>query len=241
MNKEKIWRIIFALIILGIGFIFMVSIHRIIKQTEKEKTQSLTEINKGTKGLIKESKREIDSLVVNEVKNVIQSEDLGGSSRSWQKYLVALGTGLLIGGASFCLGSFSGFLFGIPRIMNSSSAQSVLKSSKNIILHNDNLVQISDWLTKIIVGVGLTQINKAPEKLWQMGEKISYCFDPNGNNGNSNKDIATVISICVVLYFLILGFIAAYLWTRVYFSHMFEKEIELEEHANLKDSTSTNQ
>lgn len=226
MNKEKIWRIILALIILGIAFIFMVSIHRIIKGTEQEQTAALSNIKTEAKKLDEDSKSKIDSLVTEGVENVIKSPDLGSGSRSWQKYLVALGTGLLIGGAAFCLGAFSGFLFGIPRIMNSSSAQAVLKSSTNVILHNDNLVQISDWLTKIIVGVGLTQINKAPEKLWQMGEKISYCFDPNGYQSNSNKDIATVISICVVLYFLILGFIASYLWTRVYFSHLFEKELE---------------
>ncbi len=224
---------------MGIGFIFMVSIHRIIKGTEKEQTAALgnIKIEAQSKSLDKNSKSKIDSLVTKGVENVIQSPDLGSGSRNWQKYLVALGTGLLIGGAAFCLGGFSGFLFGIPRIMNSTSAQSVLKNSTNIILHNDNLVQISDWLTKIIVGVGLTQINKAPEKLWLMGEKISYCFDPNGYQSNSNKDIATVISICVVLYFLILGFIASYLWTRVYFSHLFEKEIEVN---NINISTESN-
>lgn len=238
MNKDKIWRIILALIILGIGFIFMVSIHRINKDSEKERAETLKAIKKETAPVDVVSKAKIDSIYAEEFEKVIQSPSIG-QTRKWQKYFVALGTALLIGGASFCFGSFSGFLFGIPRIMNSSSAQSVLKSPKNVILHNDNLVQISDWLTKIIVGVGLTQINTAHEKLWLLGKTLSPCFDPNGTN--RDDDIAATIAICVVLYFIILGFIAAYLWTRVYFSHMFEKEIELEEHANLKDSTSTNQ
>lgn len=221
MNKEKIWRIILALIILGVGFIFMVSIHRINKDTEKEKAEALKALKEETKTLQGNSKVKLDSLYTEEVKDVIQSPTIG-KSRKWQKYLVALGTALLIGGASFCFGSFSGFLFGIPRIMNSSSAQSVLRSSKNVILHNDNLVQISDWLTKIIVGVGLTQINNAPEKLWGLGKTLSPCFDPNG--AGKEDDIAATIAICVVLYFIILGFIAAYLWTRVYFSDLLEKD-----------------
>lgn len=232
MNKEKIWRIILALIILGIGFIIMVSIHRINIETEKEKTEALKTLKQDTKYLEGNQKAKIDSLYTEEVEKVIQSPNLG-NTRKWQKYLVALGTALLIGGASFCFGSFSGFLFGIPRIMNSSSAQSVLKSSKNIILHNDNLVQISDWLTKIIVGVGLTQINSAPMKLWALGETLSPCFDPNGVG--KEDDIAATIAICVVLYFIILGFIAAYLWTRVYFSDLLEKNLDENSNASPQD------
>jgi positive regulator of sigma E activity len=259
MKKEKIWRIILFLILSGIAFIFLVSIHRInrdIDEVKEVKLDKLTELVQNIEkrlrinaenpdNLVSPAFQKMDSLYRKELENILQSPYYLTPTPDWQKYLVALGTALLIGGASFCFGTLSGFLFGIPRVINSSSAHSDLKSSKNAIIHNDNLVQISDWLTKIIVGVGLTQINKAPEKLWNLGAKIKYCFDPNGftKTGTAqemsiNEEIATVISICVVMYFLILGFMAAYLWTRVYFSHMFEKEIELETHANIN---STNQ
>lgn len=224
MRKEKIWRIILVLILLGVAFIFMVSIHRINKQTEIERADALKTIKEKAKSMNVTKSEKLDSLMTREVQDVITSPDLG-SNRNTQKYLVALGTALLIGGASFCFGTLSGFLFGIPRVINAESTDSTV-TPKSKFLHNDNLVQISDWLTKIIVGVGLTQINNAPEKLWALGKIVAPCFDPNGSGKEDN--IAATISICVVLYFLILGFIASYLWTRVYFTHLFERDVEME-------------
>jgi hypothetical protein len=140
----------------------------------------------------------------------------------WKAFLIALGTGLLIAGASFSSGALSGFLFGIPRIINSSAMNSE-KLTQNVVLHNDNLVQISDWLTKIIVGVGLTQINALPDKLYSLGKVISPCFNISNNNCTL-QNIQITISISILLYFLILGFIASYLWTRIYFSKILKQE-----------------
>lgn len=128
-------------------------------------------------------------------------------------YFVTFGIALLVSGACFCTGALMGFLFGIPRIINSTS----IAPTRSTVLQNDNLVQISDWLTKIIVGVGLTQIYQIPDFLGRIGAFLSPCF----NQGTTGSAIA----ICLVLYFLILGFIACYLWTRFYFSEMLEETI----------------
>jgi hypothetical protein len=136
-------------------------------------------------------------------------------------YLSALGVSLLVAGACFCLGALCGFLFGIPRVINSSNVPDNLKKAA-VIVQNDNLVQISDWLTKIIVGVGLTQLYKIPSALYLLGENLSTCF-----TRNDIQDKASIyISIVIVLYFLILGFIACYLWTRLFFSNMLRKNSE---------------
>lgn len=140
-------------------------------------------------------------------------------------YFATLGTALLMGGACFCMGALAGFLFGIPRIMESRSGHEPIKSAQGEVLHNDNLVQISDWLTKIIVGVGLTQINKIPQYLDKVGEYLGSSFMPNKVVDNSSKAIA----ICVVLYFLIVGFIACYLWTRFYFAEMLKDSLDDDE------------
>ncbi len=140
----------------------------------------------------------------------------------WKSFFIALGTGLLIAGASFSSGALSGFLFGIPRIINSLAPKSA-EMTQNVILHNDNLVQISDWLTKIIVGVGLTQINALPGKLYKLGDMISPCFNISSSRpGSHNLEITIAISI--LLYFLILGFITSYLWTRIYFGNILKVE-----------------
>ena len=133
-------------------------------------------------------------------------------------YLTAVSTAMLVAGSCFCIGGLLGFLFGIPRLLNNSSDLDKLKD-KNQIIENDNLVQISDWVTKIIVGVGLTQFYQISTSLMNLGEYLSPIF----NSGNDGDKTAKIIAIVIVLYFLVLGFLCAYLWTRLYFSKMLAK------------------
>jgi len=141
-------------------------------------------------------------------------------------YLITVGTALLIAGACFSLGALTGFLFGIPRIINNNNAPA-LTSAKGTVIQNDNLVQISDWLTKIIVGVGLTQINEIPNVLDRIGKMLGPCFEKTAENGDAR--VSAAIAISIVVYFLILGFIACYLWTRFHFSEMLEDTLDDDE------------
>lgn len=118
--------------------------------------------------------------------------------------LTTLGNGLLIGGACFGAGALVGFLFGIPRLLENKNGE-----TQGGLAQNDNLVQISDWLTKIIVGVGLTQITKLWPGLEYLGETFSITF--GGNAAGQNLAIGTI------LYFVITGFLSGYLWTRIHF------------------------
>lgn len=68
----------------------------------------------------------------------------------------AYATADLIASASFLAGGLVGFLFGIPRAVQGSTAPSGATQYQA----NTNLEQVSDWLTKIIVGVGLVQIGR---------------------------------------------------------------------------------
>jgi hypothetical protein len=138
-------------------------------------------------------------------------------------YLRALGLGLLVAGTCFCVGGLLGLLFGIPRSTNGSSEQD---GKRTLIFQNDNLVQISDWMTKIIVGVGLTQLHQIPVKLKILGEYLSSAF----NNNNPGDTTAEGVAIIVVLYFISVGFLCGYLWTRLNFSALLAQNIkELED------------
>lgn len=149
------------------------------------------------------------------------------SGPNWREdYITALGAGLLIAGACFCLGALTGFLFGIPRIINSNPSATPLTSSRGTVIQNDNLVQISDWLTKIIVGVGLTQVNEIPLIFDRLGNLLGPCFSKTPETPDS---ISSAIALSIVMYFLILGFIACYLWTRFHFSEMLEEALEIDE------------
>lgn len=120
--------------------------------------------------------------------------------------LSAFGCGMLIGGAAFAVGGFGGFIFGIPSL--SQNKDSDLK-------YNDNLIQISDWLTKIIVGVGLVQLNKIPGMISNLGDMLKSNFG-DGPWGR-------VASLSIVFYFSIFGFLIVYFWTRTDFTTILKK------------------
>lgn len=151
-------------------------------------------------------------------------------------YLITLGTALLIAGACFSLGALTGFLFGIPRIINNNNAPA-LTSAKGTVIQNDNLVQISDWLTKIIVGVGLTQINEIPNVFNNLGRLLGPCFEKTGKG--EDVEVSAAIAISIVVYFLILGFIACYLWTRFHFSEMLEDTLDEDDNVQMVEKVDT--
>lgn len=99
-----------------------------------------------------------------------------GSSFTYPMFLTTSSTGLLIGGAFFTAGGLGGFLFGIPKLLQNTAVIPNTSSNTTVILHNDNLVQISDWLTKIIVGVGLTQLYSIPHYIRKVSVELQDSF-----------------------------------------------------------------
>lgn len=117
----------------------------------------------------------------------------------------AFGSGVLIAGVTILSGGFLGFMFGIPSILQNPEAR---------LKYNDNLVQISDWLTKIIVGVGLTQLYKIPHFVNRIGTQ----FQDNFESQVVEPLYARNIAISIMGYYFILGFIMIYFWTKTDYS-----------------------
>jgi hypothetical protein len=117
-----------------------------------------------------------------------------------------LATLFFVAGALFTFSNLIGFLFGIPRTIAIDESE----KSKSQYIGNDNLLQVSDWITKIIIGLGLTQINEMPQFLKKVA---SFIMD---NTHVSNR----ALIILIILYFACLGFLFGYLWTRLYFIKM---------------------
>lgn len=152
--------------------------------------------------------------------------------------LKLIGFATMIAGASFLIGGLIGFLFGIPRTRLQDSNEEKANETEAIVPEkgksdisvkpNTNLEQISDWLTKILVGVGLTQINKIAQALTWIGTELSPGF--------GGFESSSVLAIATVLYYLLCGFMVGFLWTRLYLSGAFkaadkeeDKEAETEE------------
>ena len=64
--------------------------------------------------------------------------------------------GSIIAMASATLGALVGFTFAIPRVLQATNIRPDSKYERLIV--NTNFEQISDWLTKILVGVSLVEI-----------------------------------------------------------------------------------
>jgi len=103
---------------------------------------------------------------------------------------------LLWAAAMLFSGGLAGFLFGVPRTKGDKS----------------QLEQIADWMTKIIVGVGLTQLEKIPGKLGQLAEFVAVGI---ANQADPTKP-QVAFALSLVLYFLIGGFLAGYLLMKVF-------------------------
>lgn len=137
------------------------------------------------------------------------------------QFAAIVGVALVVACSALLAGGLLGFLFGIPRTIQQEArpvAQpngkpgEVPKEQRQEITYgvNTNLEQISDWLTKILVGVGLTQIATIPATLKEYAAFVGPGF---GNYANSG-----VFSIALLLFFLVDGFLISYLWTRLYFA-----------------------
>lgn len=77
--------------------------------------------------------------------------------------------------------------------------------------------QISDWLTKIIVGVGLTNLRDLPGQLNTVGKYVATSIDPNG-------PINIGLGLGIVIYFAVLGVITGYLMTQIFLLNLVNRQ-----------------
>lgn len=117
---------------------------------------------------------------------------------------------LLVAAASLSVGGFLGFLFGIPRGRVKDEEQSDNESSIDYRPSN-NLEQISDWLTKILIGVGLVELKQVNEILRSIGYAVENFLAQGALTGTR------VITQAVLVIFVVLGFYLSFLWTRLYY------------------------
>jgi tetratricopeptide (TPR) repeat protein len=108
---------------------------------------------------------------------------------------------ILLGLASFISGFFLGNLFGIPKRIDEKDSEYHI---------SNNLTDISDWLTKIIIGLGLVEIKAIPSVLYSLG-----AFVQKETNGEGS---IKVFSICCTIYFSIFGLYFGYNYMRLFLS-----------------------
>lgn len=136
--------------------------------------------------------------------------------------LAAAMAALIVSSAPFALGGFLGFLFGIPKTLQapeptptSTNGATPTAPRRHGWQANTNLEQVSDWLTKILIGVGLTQLQSVPAEVQSTGEYFASAF---GKNASSSIVTAMLVS------FSIGGFTIAYLLTKFDLGRAIDRE-----------------
>lgn len=178
-----------------------------------------------------------------------------GSSHPGISFLGVATYALSIALAALIIGIFLGFLFGIPRTLSGNAPSTPQRGRKAVRKQttdggvaadldldeseaaggpnfgvNTNLEQISDWLTKIMVGVGLTQIGDLPRATRTLAKALEPGFGEIPGAGT--------LGVLIVIFFSVCGFLIGYLWTRIYLTKEFV-HAEMEATARLAAKVST--
>jgi hypothetical protein len=112
-----------------------------------------------------------------------------------------VGAGLAVAAASMVSGLLIGLVFGVPRALSQDTEIGSERYGPNT-----NLEQISDWLTKILVGVGLTQFRAIGDAAGRLFTNVAPLF-------GSPDDVAFAGSLIVL--FSALGFLLGWLVARL--------------------------
>ena len=116
--------------------------------------------------------------------------------------------------ACLASGLFAGFLFGIPKVhqeLPGNHADKVAVNAYNQQVNN-NLVEVSDWLCKIIVGVGLIELRNVPDRIDQLAAALSRDLGMGFSHAYAGG---------LIVYFIALGFLSGYILTRLFMAKEF--------------------
>ncbi|MBB4963703.1 hypothetical protein [Saccharothrix violaceirubra] len=122
------------------------------------------------------------------------------------KPVQAVALGLIIALGSTITGALLGFVFGIPRRVQGESGTTGYAV-------NTNFEQISDWLTKIIIGLGLVELGSIVGHFGRLSTTLGAALGPG--------TATTVAAGATIVFFVPLGFLVGYLLTRTFLTDAF--------------------
>jgi hypothetical protein len=115
------------------------------------------------------------------------------------------GTAIAVFTAAASIGAGLGLVFGLPRSVAQESPTPPTKRSRARYVPNTNLLKVSDWLTTILIGLGLVQLGRVGEAVSGLADALEK---PLGDSDSSGAfGAATCIAASVS------AFVVCYLWT----------------------------
>lgn len=124
------------------------------------------------------------------------------------------GTAILVAAGAWVSGALLGFIFAVPQSSGSGATATTIAAGTPIVYHsNANLEQISDWLTKILVGLGLVELGKI---VTETNKLVGFLAPALGNEPSSKP-----FALAVLIVYSVSGFMAIYLVTRIFLGRLF--------------------
>jgi hypothetical protein len=121
--------------------------------------------------------------------------------------------------AAVAIGAALGFLFGLPRVRTMAQTDGDNPTSEpstgSHFLANSNLLKVSDWLTTILIGLGLVQLGRVAPAVTDFAAAIE---DPLGGSAS-----AGAFAVSIMLGAAITSALMAYLWTSIRVRNLFEQ------------------
>jgi hypothetical protein len=159
----------------------------------------------------------------------------------------AIGAGVtmfLLFTASAAIGAALGFLFGLPRArftdeLSGAAASTGATGGAPVAprhpsahyLANSNLIKVSDWLTTIVIGLGLVNLGGLLPALRTLATALK---DPLGGTA-----YAGAIGISVLVIGVLAGFVLVYVFTTIRIRQLLEDSEDQEDSEDSEDSEDT--
>jgi tetratricopeptide (TPR) repeat protein len=158
------------------------------------------------------------------------------SSVGLSRFLTAFSVLLATAAASSTVGALLGFIFGLPRRAGEQGTEEAsgepggmgegtrgVRASQDVsafggrYVANTSLGQVSDWLTKILIGAGLVQLADLPQALRAASDFVAQALPGTG---------AAAFAAGIIVFGLTSGFILCFLWTSLSGRELYESSEE---------------
>ena len=123
-----------------------------------------------------------------------------------------VGVGVLIFLSAALCGAVVGFLFAVPRLLDAGTDA---VGPKRLLGGNDNVSRVSDWLTTMLIGIGLTQLGNINDGLIGFRDFLEQHAQLYGTAAAPNAGMLPVMGPLLLILGLVVGFLYLYLHTRI--------------------------
>jgi len=140
----------------------------------------------------------------------------------------ALGVGGLIFLSSAMVGALLGFIFAVPRVIARGGSDAAAEGADGKVLStNTNLERISDWLTTMLVGVGLSQLTNLNSVFFQFRTFLAETATVYVIDGHPSAGVLPAVGPFILVLGAASGFLFMYLITRLELVGFFRKSEDI--------------